>query len=557
MKNNRKLFSIAVMAVLILSLLAACSPAATPTAAPAATEAPAKATEAPAEPTKEPAPATEELSGKITLAGSTTVQPLAEKFAEGFMAAHANVTIDVQGGGSSVGVKAATEKTADLGMASRELKDSELAAGDIRVYVIARDGIAVVVNPDVTVDDLTPQQVQDIFSGKVTNWKDLGGEDKNIVVVSREEGSGTRSAFEELVMSKEVLITDTAILQPSNGAVRTTVSTTPDSIGYISMGYIDNTVKAVKINGVEATEANAKNGSFPIVRPLNLVGNGDPSPLVQAFLDYAMGPEGQAIVAEEGYITITEEPAAEVTGKITMAGSTTVQPLAEKFAESFMAKHSGVTVDVQGGGSSVGVKAAAEKTADIGMASRELKESELSANPELKVFVIARDGIAVVVNAEVTVDDLTMDQVRDIFNGKITNWKEVGGADQSIIVVSREEGSGTRAAFEEMVMGKDVLITDTAILQPSNGAMRTTVSTTPHSIGYLSMGYIDDTVVAIKVNGVEPSEENAANGSFPIVRPLNLITSGEPAGAVKAFLDFILSPDGQAIVVEEGYIAVK
>ncbi len=157
---------------------------------------------------------------------------------------------------------------------------------------------------------------------------------------------------------------------------------------------------------------------------------------------------------------------------------------------------------------------------------------------------------------EVTVDDLTMDQVRDIFSGKITNWKEVGGADQPIIVVSREEGSGTRAAFEEMVMGKDVLITDTAILQPSNGAIRTTVSTTPHSIGFLSMGYIDDTVVAIKVNGVEPSEENAANGSFPIVRPLNLITSGEPAGAVKAFLDFILSPDGQAIVVEEGYIAV-
>lgn len=546
MKQVRKLFPIALLTLMVLSLLAACgSPA--PTAAPAG----------PADATAAPAPAGGELSGKITMAGSTTVQPLAEKFAEGFMALHSGVTVDVQGGGSSVGVKAATEKTADLGMASREVKDSELAAGDIRVYVVARDGIAVVVNPNVTVDDLSPQQVQDIFSGKTTNWKDLGGEDKPIVVVSREEGSGTRGAFEELVMSEDALIVDTAILQPSNGSVRTTVSTTPDSIGYISMGYIDGTVKTVKINGVEATEANAKNGSFPIVRPLNLVGNGEPTPLVKAFLDYAMGPEGQAVVADEGYITITEDaPATELTGKITMAGSTTVQPLAEKFSEAFSAINPGVTVDVQGGGSSVGVKAAAEKTADIGMASREVKAEETQATPELNVVVVARDGIAVVVNSDVTVEDLSLEQVRDIFSGKITNWSEVGGPDQPMIVVSREEGSGTRAAFEEMVMGKDALIADTAILQPSNGAIRTTVSTTPHSIGYISMGYIDDTVKTVKINGVEPSEENAANGTFPIVRPLNLITFGEPTGVVKAFMDFVLSPEGQALVVEEGYIAV-
>jgi len=150
-----------------------------------------------------------------------------------------------------------------------------------------------------------------------------------------------------------------------------------------------------------------------------------------------------------------------------------------------------------------------------------------------------------------------IEQVRDIFSGKITNWKDVGGEDQSIILVSREEGSGTRAAFEEMVMGEGVLIAASSILQPSNGSIRTTVSTTPNSIGYLSFGYLDNTVKSISINGVAPTEPNAVNGTYPIVRPLNMLTNGEPTGTVKAFLDFILSEAGQKIVVDDGYISVK
>jgi len=126
------------------------------------------------------------------------------------------------------------------------------------------------------------------------------------------------------------------------------------------------------------------------------------------------------------------------------------------------------------------------------------------------------------------------------------------------VVVSREEGSGTRAAFEEMVMGKEgPPIVDTAILQPSNGAVRTTVATTPDSIGYLSFGYLDESVKALAIDGVEATEANAASGAYPIVRPLNLLTKGEPTGAVKAWLDFILSDEGQKIVADEGYIPVK
>ncbi|MFL7791528.1 MAG: phosphate ABC transporter substrate-binding protein [Anaerolineae bacterium] len=244
-------------------------------------------------------------------------------------------------------------------------------------------------------------------------------------------------------------------------------------------------------------------------------------------------------------------------GTISLAGSTTVQPVAEKLAEAFKAANPGMQIDVQGGGSSVGVKSAGEGTVDIGMASREIKSSEMTEFPNLVIHTIARDGIAIVVHPGVGVDELTKDQVRDIFSGAIANWSEVGGADKAIVVVSREEGSGTRGAFEEMVMGEEVVIVDTAILQPSNGAVKTTVSTTEDAIGYLSFGYLDESVKALAIDGVDAAVDNAKSGTYPIVRPLNMLTNGEPAGEVKAFLDFIFSAEGQTIVEEEGYLSIK
>jgi len=249
---------------------------------------------------------------------------------------------------------------------------------------------------------------------------------------------------------------------------------------------------------------------------------------------------------------------AGLSGKIVESGSTTVQPLAEKLAEALMARHPKVEIIVQGGGSSVGVKSAGEGTVDVGAASREIKDSEREKYPDLVVHTIAYDGVAVVVHPEVPIDGLTMEQVRDIFAGKIINWKEVGGPDKPIVVVSREEGSGTRACFEEMVMGKEgPPITEKAILQPSNGAVRTTVAITPYSIGYLSFGFLDPSIKGLALDGVEPTVENVVAGKYPVVRPLNLLTKGKPTGVVKAWLDFILSEEGQKIVVEEGYIAAR
>ncbi|NBD36329.1 MAG: phosphate ABC transporter substrate-binding protein PstS family protein [Chloroflexi bacterium] len=516
----------------------------------------AEPTSEPQDPTEEAAPA--ETGGEISVAGSTTVQPLAELFAEAYMANNPDVKIDVQGGGSSVGVKSAGQDTVDVGMASRKVKDSELEEyPNLNPFAIAYDGIAIAVHPDVPVDELTIEQVHDIFAGNITNWSEVGGPDEMMVVVSREEGSGTRAAFEEMVMGEDVIV-DTAILQPSNGSVRTTVASTPFSVGFLSFGYLDDTTKAVKINGTAPTAANAANGSYPVVRPLNMMTNGKPSDVVQGWIDFIMSAEGQAIVADEGFIPVSDEgdESGGASGEISVAGSTTVQPLAELFAEAFMADNPDVKIDVQGGGSSVGVKSAGQDTVDVGMASRTVKDSELEEYTDLQPFAIAYDGIAIAVHPDVPVDELTLEQVNDIFAGEITNWNEVGGPDEMMIVVSREEGSGTRAAFEDMVMGED-LIVDTAILQPSNGSVRTTVASTPFSIGYLSFGYLDDTTKALKIDGTAPTAANAANGSYPVVRPLNMMTNGEPSDIAGAWLDFIFSDEGQTIVADEGYIPIE
>ncbi|MFZ5634151.1 MAG: phosphate ABC transporter substrate-binding protein [Bacillota bacterium] len=238
---------------------------------------------------------------------------------------------------------------------------------------------------------------------------------------------------------------------------------------------------------------------------------------------------------------------------ITIAGSTSVQPLSDELAKAYSQKNPNVTINVQGGGSSQGIKAAAEGIAQIGASSRELKESEKG---KVKETPIAIDGIAIVVNPKNTrVVNLTMDQVKDIFSGKITNWKDVGGQDAAISVVTREAGSGTRGAFEEIVM-HDAKITDRAITQASNGAVRTTVAGDQNAIGYLSLGYLSAEVKGVKVDNIEPTVENIKKGSYKVKRPFLYLTKGDPAGDVKAYIDFVLSPEGQQIVSNH-YISVK
>jgi phosphate transport system substrate-binding protein len=316
----------------------------------------------------------------------------------------------------------------------------------------------------------------------------------------------------------------------------------------------------VPIDNVAPSVDNVKAGDYPISRPLNMLTNGEPGALAKPFLDFIMSGEGQAIVAED-YISVggAAPAAGGLSGQIQLAGSTTVQPLAEVLAEAFMAQNPGLKIEVQGGGSSVGVTSAGEGTVDIGNASRNIKDSELEKFPNLQIFTIARDGIAIVTNPGTTLPTLSVEQVQSIFAGEITNFSEVGGPSADIVVVSREEGSGTRAAFEELVMEynkAEKVITEKALLQQSNGQVRTTVASTPNSIGYLSFGFLDDSTSGVPIDNVAPSVDNVKAGDYPISRPLNMLTNGEPGELAKAFLDFIMSAEGQEIVAED-YISIQ
>lgn len=248
-----------------------------------------------------PAPApnsgTPSLSGTLTVAGSTSVQPFSEVLAEEFKAKNPGVQINVQGGGSSVGIEAAVSGAAQIGASSRGLKAEEKAQGLVDT-TIALDGIAIVVNPANSVPGLKTEQVMNIYLGNIKNWKEVGGPDAVITVVTREEGSGTRDAFSDLVMAKKDIV-KTAIVQNSTGAVRTTVASDKNAIGYISLASMNQEVKAVDIDGAAASEANVKAGTYKIQRPFLYATKGNPDGLAKAFIDFVLSRRGGSLLKKE------------------------------------------------------------------------------------------------------------------------------------------------------------------------------------------------------------------------------------------------------------------
>ena len=246
---------------------------------------------------------------------------------------------------------------------------------------------------------------------------------------------------------------------------------------------------------------------------------------------------------------------AELSGELTIAGSTTVLPINQECARLLMEKNSALRISISGGGSGHGVKSVGAGEIDIGAASRDVKSTEMEIYPDLKPVGIGKDSVAIVVHPANGVSELTMEQASKIFTGEITNWKEVGGADEAIRVITREEGSGTREVFEKYVMKpSEREIAGEASVKPSNGEVRATVSGDEKSIGYLSLGYLDPSVKAVKIDGVEATVENVLADKYPIVRTLYLITKGEPDEVEEAFIDFVLSEEGQNVVEDMGYI---
>lgn len=307
-KNGMKLMAIIGSAVMAAGMLAGCGNSNT-AATTATTAAETKAEESKTEAAATEAAATEaqaanaDLSGSISMVGSTSMEKLANSVSEAFMEKYPKVTVTAEFVGSGAGIEAVTNGTADIGNSSRNLKDEEKANG-VAENIVAIDGIAVVVDPANIVEDLTKDQLTSIYDGSVTNWKDVGGNDAPIVVVGREAGSGTRGAFEELLKLEDACKYSNEL--DSTGAVMAKVASTPGSIGYVSLDVLDDTVKAVKLDGAEPTEENIKAGKYFLSRPFVMATKGEISEqndLVKALFDFIYSDEGSELVKSVGLIT--------------------------------------------------------------------------------------------------------------------------------------------------------------------------------------------------------------------------------------------------------------
>ena len=303
--RHSKLLALIGAGILAVTTLVACgnSDAAANTASSAEASTVAESTVA-ASSEAAPAEATADLSGSISMVGSTSMEKLANALSEAFMEEYPDVTVTAEFVGSGAGIEAVTNGTADIGNSSRSLKDEEKAAGVVE-NVVAIDGIAVCVDPANEVADLTKEQLTNIYNGTVTNWKEIGGADEPIIVIGREAGSGTRGAFEELVDLQDACKYANEL--DSTGAVIAKVASTPGAIGYASLDALDDSVKALSLEGVEATAENIKAGNYFLSRPFVMATKGEISEqndLVQAWFDFVLGDEGQQVASEVGLITV-------------------------------------------------------------------------------------------------------------------------------------------------------------------------------------------------------------------------------------------------------------
>lgn len=302
--RHSKLLALIGAGILAVTTLVACGNGDAATAQPSAVESSAAESTVAESSAATPSETTADLSGSISMVGSTSMEKLANALSEAFMEEYPDVTVTAEFVGSGAGIEAVTNGTADIGNSSRSLKDEEKAAGVVE-NIVAIDGIAVCVDPANEVADLTKEQLTNIYNGTITNWKEVGGADEPIIVIGREAGSGTRGAFEELVDLKDACKYANEL--DSTGAVIAKVASTPGAIGYASLDALDDSVKALSLEGVEATAENIKAGNYFLSRPFVMATKGEISEqndLVQAWFDFVLGDEGQQVASEVGLITV-------------------------------------------------------------------------------------------------------------------------------------------------------------------------------------------------------------------------------------------------------------
>jgi len=308
--------------------------------------------------------------------------------------------------------------------------------------------------------------------------------------------------------------------------------------------------------------AGCTGGGAPHTTPGTVVTTVAPAPATTAMVTT---PPVQPTITMTPSATVSPEPSGtyavqQIGGKLRITGSTTLFPIAQAAADAYMEKNGNADIQVSGGGSGVGVQAIGGGTTDIGMSSREIIDAEKAKYPGLVPIDVATDAVVIIVNPSNPVTSLTLDQIRGIYNGTYQGWNSVGGSLTYPVVIGRDSASGTRVYFSEAVMKNEKYRPEMREMN-SNGAVKQTVAQTPGAIGYVGLGFVDSTVKAVKVysNGqpVAPTIATVLAHQYPISRPLYMITKGQPAGLAKDYIDFILSPEGQKIVQDQGFVPLQ
>ena len=566
-------------------ILSACGGGDTePTPAPAeqpTTSTAEQPTTAPAEQATE-APAMADLSGKLTSAGSSALLPLIQLAATQFQQMHEGVEITVTAGGSGAGRSQVCQGQVDIGNSDVPLSDQEktdLNCGDAVETAVAIQAFGPVANKvgPGSVTSLTKEQLQGIFSGTITNWSEVGGDDQAIVVVNRAKGSGTRKNMANYLFDgDDEQFTVGASEEDNNETVLQTIVQAPGAISYLGFAYLGNPeLVAFAIDDVAPSREDIQNGSWPIAAPGYSITKDAPTELEQAFLDFVTSAEFQNSTefGQLGFVPVVDEngnmpssgdamtepaeaPAEdtammEVSGKLTSAGSSALLPLIQLAATQFQQMHEGVEITVTAGGSGAGRSQVCQGQVDIGNSDVPLSDQEktdLNCGDAVETAV-AIQAFGPVANkvGPGSVTSLTKEQLQGIFSGTITNWSEVGGDDQAIVVVNRAKGSGTRKNMANYLFdGDDEQFTVGASEEDNNETVLQTIVQAPGAISYLGFAYLGNPeLVAFAIDDVAPSREDIQNGSWPIAAPGYSITKDAPTELEQAFLDFVTSAEFQ------------
>jgi phosphate transport system substrate-binding protein len=477
----------------------------------------------------------------VLIGGSQTFVDFAAPLIKAFNQKHPNIFVANEGGGSTSGIIAVKKGAIDIGSTSRKLTADE-EDPYIKTIAVAKDGMAILVNPKNPVKNLTIEQIADIFTGKIVNWKEVGGNDLPIQVVSRKVGSKTLRGINDIILQGRDFPANTIITENHQTMVQV-VNENEKSIGFLSSGDWLDTAHPVSINNVAMSKATIINEQYPLVRNFYLFTSNQPTDAAKEVLNFIFSPEGQKILTEQGLINVSS---------LSIEGSETFDQFLEPVLKEFNKKYPSILISYRETDSTNGIAAAARESVDIGASTRKLTTEE--NNGRIVVTPIAKDGIAIIVNPNNPVKNITDTQAQDILTGVIINWRAVSGKDAPVQVITRKTGSKTLVGVNDMIMfGRPFPMN--AIVVDSHIDMVKKVGEDGNAVGFLSSGDWQKQAVSLAINGIQMSNAAIINDTYPFTRSFYLLTVPNSSKNAELFIKFVLSSEGQAIIKSSGLIS--